>query len=167
MTAAFLLFSILSAPVPPDLLMLQDTLDLHYDNVFLELYSCPIPSVDHYGAVEMDWLTEDPLSPDDWFVIGDTLVSREIDTSMFLFKPESDSEAAETAAWLASARYCHCRILSVNVIPEPDGYTIPVSLTVYHSPPMMGDADSALVLHVYTVTGDNWHMEVQEADSIP
>lgn len=41
--------TLLTTSVPPDLLMLQETLDVHYDYPQMEFYSCPVPSVDHCG----------------------------------------------------------------------------------------------------------------------
>jgi len=159
MVTAMLVSVVLSAPVPPDLLMLQDTLDLQYDNPFIELYSCPVPSVDHYGVGEMEFLMEDSFRLDDWFVTGDTLVSREICTSSFLFMPADGEEAVYVAAWLASVMYGDCELLSVEAIQTPTGYTIPVSLTVCSSQATMGTADSSMMELLYVVTGDRWHLE--------
>jgi len=158
MITTIVITAVLSAPVPPDLLMLQDTLGLYYDNPYILLYSCPIPALDHYGVGEMELMSQDTFSLDDWFVIGDTLVSREIDTTRFLFMPANGEEAVDVAAWLASVMYGGCELLSVEAIPTPTGYTIQVSLTVFNSQPTMGNADSMLEL-LYVVNGDRWHLE--------
>ncbi len=167
MIATMLVSAVLSAPVPTDVLMLQDTLDRYYDNPFIELYNCPIPSVDYYGVCEMEWLTEDPLYMDGWFVIGDSLVSRELDPSKFLFMPTNGEVAVEAVAWLASLQYIDCELISVDAMHSSSGYTISVSLIVYHSPPMMGDADSSVVELLYVVIGDRWHLEDPDGEIIP
>ena len=159
MTFAAPMLILLTAPIPPDLMMLQDSLESRYENVYMELYSCPIPSVDHYGVCEREWLAEDPLAVDDWFVIGDTLISTEINPSMFLFSPECGEEASAAAAWLASVTWGQCSVLHVDATADSSGYTVNVSLMVYDSPQMFGDADSARVDLVYAVTGDRWRLE--------